>query len=261
MSKGLFLNKISLRNNDFQILNDISFHLNPGHLTAIIGPNGAGKSSLLKTISGECKSFTGDILWNSISWKVATDKSLSTSRATLRQNFNMTFSFGVQEILEMGRYPHSTNTQHNTKIINEVVEFLDLNSLLHKKYATLSGGEQQRVQLGRVFVQIWDAPQEALLLLDEPVSALDIRFQHQLLHLLQELAKNRKWIIIAVLHDLNQVMQYVDEVLLLKKGQLIAKGSPLDVMTPENLMESYNINASWIKHDEYELPTIKIQYK
>lgn len=261
MFNHLHIRQLSLQNRDFTILKNIDIDLIPGKLTAIIGPNGAGKSSLLKTISGEYKDFTGDIIWGDKSWKGICDQELSTKRATLRQNFQMTFSFEVMEILEMGRYPHHKKSSENKAIIEEVVSYLNLEKLLKKRYHTLSGGEQQRVQLARVLSQIWDAPKEALLLLDEPVSALDIRYQHQLLHLLQNLAKEKNWIILAVLHDLNQVMQYADCVLLMKKGEVLAIGNPVEVMTPENLMDSYHINASWITHEEYELPTIKIQYK
>jgi len=260
MFKHLHIRKLTLLSRDFTILKNINLDLVPGKFTAIIGPNGAGKSSLLKTLSGEYKEYSGDIIWGDKSIKTRCDKELSTQRATLRQNFQMTFSFEVSEILEMGRYPHHKKSSENKAIIEEVVSYLNLEKLLKKRYHTLSGGEQQRVQLARVLSQIWDAPQEAILLLDEPVSALDIRYQHQLLHLLQNLAKEKNWIILAVLHDLNQVMQYADQVLLLKKGEVLAFGDPIEVMTPENLMDSYHINASWIKHEEFELPTIKIQY-
>lgn len=260
MSEKLDLINISLYNKDFRILNGLNLSLSPGKFTAIIGPNGAGKSSLLKILSGECRSYTGNIHWGKRNWNGLSDKEMSTQRAMLRQQFHMTFSFEVSDILEMGRYPHQKSNAYNQSIIQEVMACLQLENLLHKSYHTLSGGEQQRVQLGRVLAQIWDAPKEAVLLLDEPVSALDIRYQHQLLHMLQKLAAEKGWLVLAVLHDLNQVMQYADEVVLMKKGTIVSSGKPMEVMTPENLKESYHIHASWINHEEFSLPTIKIQY-
>lgn len=261
MSNSLHIKGLSLRNGDFSILNEIDAEVKPGELTALIGPNGAGKSSLLKTLSGEYKDFDGQITWGAFHWKLGKESDFSKYRATLRQQYQMSFSFSVREIIEMGRYPHMTVDTVNKKIISEVVSYLDLDEFLSKKFDRLSGGEQQRVQLARVLAQIWDAPKEAMLLLDEPVSALDIRFQHQLLHLLSTLAKERNWIIISVLHDLNQVMQYVDHVILMKRGKILATGKPVEVMNPENLKESYHVNASWIHSEDFELPTIKIQYK
>ena len=136
MYKQLHIRNLTLQSRDFTILKNIDLDLVPGKFTAIIGPNGAGKSSLLKTLSGEYKDFKGDIIWGDKSWKLVCDQELSTQRATLRQNFQMTFSFEVSEILEMGRYPHNKKDAHNKAIISEVVSYLNLEKLLKKRYHT-----------------------------------------------------------------------------------------------------------------------------
>src|SRR5690606_7041285 len=152
--------------------------------------------------------------------------------------------FSVYEIIEMGRYPYfkAKATIRCKEVINEVAQYIGVQELLERNYLSLSGGEQQRVQLARVLVQVWDAPEgQKLILLDEPVSALDIYYQHHLLALAQQLAKQQSFTIIAVIHDLNLALQYSDDVLLLKKGKQIAFGNCIDVLNKEYILDTFNI--------------------
>src|SRR5690606_19402328 len=185
-----------------------------------------GKSTLLKLIAGDIRPEQGLIRWNEKALSAYPPAELAKKRGVLRQQYQMLLPFTAYQIIEMGRYPHFGNTlsQRCKAVIDEVASYTGVAHLLKRNYLTLSGGEQQRVQLARVLAQVWDAPRgEQLIMLDEPVSALDILFQHQLLSRVKKLA-DRGFLILAVLHDLNLAMQYADDVLLLKQGEMVGFG-------------------------------------
>src|SRR5690606_11166902 len=135
---------------------------------------------------------------------------LAKKRAMLAQQNNMSIAFKVREIVQMGRYPHyrSVPSQHDHEIVDEVKEACGITPMADRSYLSLSGGEQQRVQLARVLVQIWDNP-DSLLLLDEPVSALDLQFQQQVLALAKALSR-KGFMVVVVLHDINLAALYSD---------------------------------------------------
>ncbi|MFT4061833.1 MAG: heme ABC transporter ATP-binding protein [Edaphocola sp.] len=227
------------------LLHSVSGKVRPGAVTALMGSNGAGKSTLLKIISGEQKPTSGAAFWagkNVAEWPV---KELAKTRAVLRQQYQVQVPFTAYEIIAMGRYPHYKNqlTAPCKLVIEKVAGFTGVTHLLQRNYLNLSGGEQQRVQLARVLAQIWDTPSEhKLLLLDEPVSALDIHYQHQLMSLAKALA-DAQITVVAVLHDLNLAMQYADDVLLLKKGNVVDFGKKEAVLNRQNIKETFGVQA------------------
>lgn len=242
------------------LLNNISVGIRPGAVTALMGSNGAGKSTLLKIISGEIKPLSGSIIWNGKSlgdWDI---KELAKTRSVLRQQYNMQMPFSVHDIIAMGRYPHFNNklTAQCKEVIKKVSEYVGVDKFLTRNYLTLSGGEQQRVQLARVLAQVWDTPSDQrLILLDEPVSALDIHYQHQLLALVKALT-TANFTVIAVLHDLNLAMQYADDVLLLKQGNNISFDTKEVSLNEENIMETFGVQASLHQAKNYPHPFITV---
>lgn len=243
------------------LLKDIELGLGPGRLGVIMGANGAGKSTLLKLIAGDIRPDKGRLSWNG---KALTDYSsgeLAKKRGVLRQQYQMLLPFTAQQIIEMGRYPHFGNrlSARCKAVIEEVASYTGVSHLLERNYLTLSGGEQQRVQLARVLAQVWDAPEgEQLIMLDEPVSALDILFQHQLLSLVKQLA-SRGFLILAVLHDLNLAMQYADDVLLLKRGEMVGFGEKRSVLNAENIRFTFDVEVGIHHHREYQHPFITVK--
>lgn len=229
-------------NNGKTILNNFNADIPKNHFTTIIGANGAGKSTLLKCICKELLYQHGDIFWVQNNLKNLSLLEMSQSIAILRQQNNIQLPFTAKAIIEMAAI-RKNNTHNNiTNTINEIAELVGVKQFLLRNYQELSGGEQQRVQLVRVLLQLWlSNHQDKLLLLDEPVSALDIQYQHQFMELMQYLVKEKKITIISILHDINLAAQYVDEVVLLKNGINLAQGKPKDVFTSENLETIYNI--------------------
>ena len=146
----------------------------------------------------------------------------------------------------MGRYPHFDirPTKNDFAICEQAMETLGITAFRKRNYLTLSGGEQQRVQFARVLVQIWEPPQigSRILLLDEPISSLDLKYQFDFLKQVKNII-NEKTVVIAILHDLNLALNHGDEVLLLKQGSLFASGLPRQVLCPENILQVFGVES------------------
>lgn len=231
---------ISYRAGRKNILSDCSIAVTPGAFTVVAGPNGAGKTSLLKILAHELTRYKGRITLNDRKITAINSRELSSLRAVLPQHTEVNFPFTVEQIVEIGRYPHRTTKLQNQRIIHEVLQLTDLDAFRTRLYQTLSGGEKQRVQMARVMAQVWDEDdQPKYLLLDEPTSSLDLAQQHVLLGLSKKLCQ-RNIGIMAVLHDLNLAAQYADDVLFLKEGQTIAFGGVLETMTRDIIEKTFS---------------------
>lgn len=224
------------------ILKDINLTLNPGKIYTFLGPNGAGKSTLLKCLTGN---LCPDIGYVTLCSKRLSDyrlNELAKYRAVLSQSTQISFPFKAHEIVMMGRNPHTTlqKDSDNAYIVDEVLTCVDALALKDRLFPTLSGGEQQRIQLARVLAQIWQK-EEAVLFLDEPTSALDLKHQHQVFQLLKNLAKEKRWVIVAVIHDLNLAKVYSDAAILMKNGQIYASGDTKHSLNPVSISEVFEI--------------------
>lgn len=225
------------------LTDNVSFTLPGNEIVAILGPNGAGKSTLLRQLTGYLKPDSGEcILFGKPlrEWSAAT---LAKTRAVMRQNSHMAFPFSVQEVIRMGRHPHRTG--HARDETEHIMTLCGCEALASRDYRHLSGGEQQRVQLARLLVQLWEpTPSPKWLFLDEPTSALDIHHQQQLFRLLRVLVKDRQFNVCCVLHDLNLASRYADRILLLEAGRIVGNGSPQKVLTQDRLTRLYHADLT-----------------
>ncbi|TCK85866.1 heme ABC transporter ATP-binding protein [Albibacterium bauzanense] len=239
-----------------RLLSNVGFDVQPGELLAIIGANGAGKSTLLKLLCKEIPSESGEILIRDKPIEEYKLDALAKFRAVLAQNNTISVSFRVHELVMMGRYPHfdSQPSEYDIQIVKNVMEETGITSFMNRDYNTLSGGEQQRVQLARVIAQIYDQP-GGLLFLDEPTNGLDLLYQQQIMQLARELA-DRGYCVISILHDINFASRFADKVLILKKGELVAFGKPKDVISCENIHRAFNIRVRLFTDDEFKCPLI-----
>ncbi|HMU47965.1 MAG TPA: heme ABC transporter ATP-binding protein [Chitinophagaceae bacterium] len=229
------------------LVKDISYRFMPGKCYMICGPNGAGKSTFLKLLSLELSPASGSICYNNELSINSQKEKYAKCRAVLSQNTEISFPMDVEEIVMMGRYPHFniSPAKKDHDICEEVMENLGVTDFRKRNYLTLSGGEKQRVQFARVLTQIFDIPEKGYryLLLDEPISSLDLKYQFDFLHHVRNFI-NEKTIVIAILHDLNLALNYSDEVLLLNEGGLFAAGPPADVLHPSNIKKVFHIESS-----------------
>ena len=231
----------------------------PGLLHVIVGPNGSGKSTFLKAFSGEWPVTAGEIWYDGEPLRQLTRAALSRRRAVMSQLPELHFPIRVDDIVMMGRYPHFSfrPSRHDNEICRSAMEQLSILPLAARDYLTLSGGERQRVQFARALTQIWDGPEKGsrYLFLDEPVSSLDIRYQHQLLEQLRMLVQE-KIVLIAILHDLNLALQYADRILFLKDGCVAAEGPAADTVRPELIREVFGIGAHVLQNPFGPQPVI-----
>lgn len=229
------------------ILKDISLNIKTNNFLAIVGPNGCGKSSLLKTINGAITLFDGSISLDDKSIDSYSPKELALKRSVLNQSFSFPYSFKAIEIIEMGLYSYELDYKKKKELLSYIINKLDISSLEDKDYQVLSGGEQQKVQLARVVLQIYVSPlKEKYLFLDEPTLNLDIYYQYKILELSKELVKDLNIGICAILHDLNQAYIYSNEIIMMKEGQIKYSGQTKDILNSENIFEIFKVKSDFI---------------
>ena len=173
------LKQISFSIGSKYIVKDLEFSFKAGNLVSIIGPNGAGKTTLLKLMSGELKPSGGEIFLNDFAFSELSLKERANKRAVMTQSSSVVFDFLVDEILEMGWVQGSSDDF--LKTCADVLNSCGLDELMGRKFNTLSGGEQQRVQFARALLQVGGLSKTAddrFLLLDEPTSNMDLSLIH-----------------------------------------------------------------------------------
>jgi len=225
------------------ILENISETFEAGKITLIIGPNGAGKSTFIKSICGQLKlNQKGTVDYDA---EVLSISELAKVRAVLSQNSKLNFPLTVRDIVMMGRYPHFGNypSEKDKRACSEAIQFFELENFVDRNYLTLSGGEMQRVHFARVLAQIWFSEENKTryLILDEPLTFLDVHFQYSFMYKMQELAKENNMVIIGVLHDLNLTAKFADKIMLLSQGKVIASGNKTEVLSKENIVEAFKM--------------------
>jgi len=239
-----------------ELVKELSFEVKSGELLAVLGANGAGKSTLMKLLCREISPNYGDIMLGGQYLKKYSLPELARRRAVLSQQNTISISFIVNELVMMGRYPHFEHQPgaKDYEIVKQVMEETGITHLSARDYNTLSGGEQQRVQLSRVLAQIYDCP-DACLFLDEPTNGLDLLYQQQVMELARRLA-DRGYCVICILHDINFASRFADQILMLKDGRKVAIGTPLEVINCENIHETFSINVKLMACEGYNCPLV-----
>ncbi|MBO0951999.1 heme ABC transporter ATP-binding protein [Fibrella forsythiae] len=249
-------NQLSYRIGNRVLLNGVSLQARAGELLAIVGPNGAGKSTLLKLCARELSPASGTLDLQGKPLLRYTSEQLALLRGMLHQQNNMTFPFRVGELVLMGRYPHygAHPAVADYAIAEVALDLVGMRAFSDRIVSTLSGGEQQRVQLARVLAQVWDVP-NALLLLDEPTTGLDLLHQHHMLDIARQMAR-RGHAVVAVLHDLNMAAQYADQLLMLKSGRREAYGTPRKVLTAPLIERVFGLPVQLLDNPCHQCPLI-----
>ena len=237
------------------LLRDISLALGPGRILGLTGPNGAGKSSLLRLIAGDIPLAAGHLQLAGKSREEWPRRLLARRLAYLPQLSLLNFPYTVEEVVTLGRMPHDTGLSIDAGILAQAMAATDISGLRGRLYPRLSGGEKQRVQLARVFSQIWDAGTGGLLLLDEPTTALDLAHQQMVLGAVRDLAASGCAVVLAI-HDLNLVAGLADSIAVLQQGRLAAYGSPREVFTEQLFRDIFAIEVLIQQHPERDQPLV-----
>lgn len=234
---SLIANDISVSLGRAQVLHGVSVEARPAEFTAIVGPNGSGKTTLMRALTGEL-AYRGQIALGGDEIALLSPEDLALRRGVLPQATSLAFPFTVAEVVRIGC---ETSRSRAEQLVPAALAAVDLPGFEGKLYQELSGGEQQRVQLARVLAQVWlpVGPQGPnWLLLDEPVSSLDIAHQLTIMELAADYAR-RGGGVIAVMHDLNLTALFAHRVVLMHKGRVLAQGTPGHVLTDDTLSHAY----------------------
>lgn len=224
------------------ILNHINLKIDEGSFVSIIGPNGSGKTTLLKAMSSILAPNKGRITLKGKEINKYKRRELARLLAFVPQNTSIDFEFTAMDVVLMGRSPYmglfQSEKDDDMLIAENAMKLTNTYSLKDQKITEMSGGERQRVVIACALAQ---TPE--IILLDEPISNLDIQHQVEVLGILKKLNREKGLTVVAVLHDLNLSAEYSDSIILLKDGKLVESGKPVDVITEHNIQRTYNANV------------------
>lgn len=230
-------------------LQDVSFDIPAGRFCGIIGPNGSGKTTLLKCISGYIKPDSGHVKIGGQDVTGMPAREIARRMALVQQHAALEYEFTVGDIVLTGRNPYMKRWRGETKEDYETaaraLEEAGIAHLKDRLVTELSGGEWQMMILARALCQ-----QADIMLLDEPVTGLDIRHQVHIMGTVKRLAAERGISVVCVLHDLNLALSYCDQIVLMKDGALFAEGEPAAVLTRDTLEAVYGTKIHVISDED-----------
>ncbi|HEY60276.1 MAG TPA: ABC transporter ATP-binding protein [Anaerolineae bacterium] len=234
----LDVKNLTVSYNGKPVLENISFQLQTGKIIGLIGPNGSGKTTLIRSISGVLPTQVGEIYYKNKSIKHLSPSKRAKFIAVVPQVRIIPPGFTTRQIVLMGRTPHlnwlGSVSKQDEAIAQEAMQQTNTLPLADIFAQELSAGEQQRVILARALAQ-----STRLLLLDEPTTHLDFRYQVEFLRLIKSTVQEKSIAVLIALHDLNQVACFCEQIILLSSGRIHAIGAPLEVLTAHVLSRVY----------------------
>lgn len=234
--------KLSLERGAKRILDGVTLCAGAGEFVGVVGPNGAGKSTLLRALGALLQPQTGVVFIDGRDASRLTSRDAARLVASVPQDTSVDFSFTAREIVAMGRHPHMSRFgsagAHDIRAIADAVERTGIEAFSDRCVTSLSGGERQLVFIAKALAQ-----EPRVLLLDEPVAALDVRHQLDILLMVRRQVA-RGLSAVAVLHDLNLAARFCDRLVLMADGQVVAIGTPPEVMTGAALAAAYRVRTA-----------------
>jgi iron complex transport system ATP-binding protein len=222
------------------VISDVSVAVDAGEFLGLLGPNGSGKSTLLKLLCGHLRPKTGVARLDGADLRRLTPREVARTVSVVPQETPGTFGFTVAERVLMGRHPFlglfEFETADDWVVAQEAMRLTDTERFAGCTLQELSGGERQRVLIASALAQT-----PRILLLDEPMAMLDIKYQAQIIRLLRRLNRERGTTIIVTLHDVNLAALSCQRLVVLKEGRIMHDGRPQAVLTEENLKGVYDV--------------------
>jgi len=240
MSAFFEVSSLGVRIGDTPILHEVTIGFTEGEVTALLGHNGSGKSTLLKVLARHQPPSEGQANLRGKSFRHTGAREFARTVGYLPQHPPATDGLTVRELVALGRYPWrgplGRYTAEDHQLIDQAITDTGLEPFTHRSVDTLSGGERQRAWIAMLLAQ-----QTRCLLLDEPISALDVKHQVETLRLVHRLAESRELTVIVVLHDVDLAARFCDRLVALKAGRLIADGRPREIMESAMLEAIYGV--------------------
>ncbi len=223
------------------IVRDAPLSVNGGELVGLIGPNGAGKSTLLKAMLGVRERDSGVVTLDGLDFFALSGRERARRVAFLPQERRIEWRLPGRDVVMLGRYPHHSGfggySAEDEAAVERAIRSVDGAALMDKPVTVLSGGERTLVLLARAL-----AVEAPILLVDEPIAALDPYHQLHVMEILQSLARHGSGVL-AVIHDLSLAARFMDRLVLMNHGAIVADGKPADVLTPRLLSDVYRIDG------------------
>jgi iron complex transport system ATP-binding protein len=229
------------------VVDGVSLRVPRGAILGVLGPNGSGKTTMLRLLSGTLAPTRGQVALDGVAIGSLPRRDLARRIAVVPQETHSAFDFSALEIVLMGRYPHlgafELEGADDLRIGRDALAATGTSALESRRFATLSGGEKQRVVIASALAQASD-----VLLLDEPTASLDLGFQLDITALLLQLNRERRVTMVVSTHDLNLAATLCTELVLLKDGRVIADGRTRAVLTRDNVRALYGVDAEVVEH-------------
>ena len=230
------------------ILRSISINIKSQEFVGVIGPNGSGKSTLLKLLGSVLKPDSGQIFFKERNYINYQRKQLAQSITWVPQEHPMVFPFKVSEIVLMGRHPYLSaftfEGENDIEIARSAMKQTQTLQFAERGFNEISGGEKQRVVIAGAIAQ-----EPELMILDEPTSTLDIKYQIQILSILKRLNENKKTTVILAMHDLHLASKFCTRLILLEEGKIFKDGTIKEVLQKEHIERVYGVKVHLI-HDQ-----------
>lgn len=232
-----------------QIIKNVSFTLQERKITTLMGANGCGKSTLFHLMTKNLIPQSGEISLRGKKIKDYKMKEFARNVAIVHQNNSAPADLKVSQLVSYGRIPFShyrmSLSDEDERIVDWALEITGLVEFKEYTVGQLSGGQRQRVWIAMALAQSTD-----ILFLDEPTTYLDIRYQIEILRLIQKLNKELNMTIVMVLHDINQAIHYSDVILGMKQGEILFQGDPQEIVNEKFIREIYSIDLPVISKGE-----------
>lgn len=238
-----------------QVLQDLSLAVRAGEVLGLLGANGAGKTTLLRALARLLRPTRGEVLLHERSLWAYRPIEAAQRIALMPQSENRDWPLTVEQAVGLGRLPHRSwwmrLSEHDRQCIDSALTSTGMQALRDRPITQLSGGEWRRMILARALAQ-----EASILLLDEPTAGLDLRFQHQALRLIQQLAADRGLAVVIALHDFNHAALYADRLAVLARHSIVALGTPREVLAADVIQLAFGIPVSILQHPVYGTPLV-----
>ena len=232
------------------VVRQVSLEIAEGQFTAFIGPNGAGKSTLLGIISRLISSDSGQVSLDGQNLQQMKNAEIARKMAILKQANHTELRLSVEDLVAFGRFPYSRGhlTAQDHQMIDQSIQYMELESMRHQQLSELSGGQRQRAYIAMVLAQ-----DTKYILLDEPLNNLDMKHSAQIMRVLKDLCVNHGKSIIVVIHDINFASVYADQIIAMKHGALVYQGTPQQIMHEDILQDIFDFHIPIQQIQQHQL--------
>lgn len=247
---AIVLEHIDKHYHEKPVVRQVSLEIAEGQFTAFIGPNGAGKSTLLGIISRLINPDSGQVSLDGQNLQQMKNAEIARKMAILKQANHTELRLSVEDLVAFGRFPYSRGhlTAQDHQMIDQSIQYMELEPMRHQQLSELSGGQRQRAYIAMVLAQ-----DTKYILLDEPLNNLDMKHSAQIMRVLKDLCVNHGKSIIVVIHDINFASVYADQIIAMKHGALLYQGTPQQIMHEDILQDIFDFHIPIQQIQQHQL--------